>query len=115
MSTGWSGLSKPMVNPISGEKLDPARQWINRWIGENRNWDKDMERVMKMDDGQMMRDLRKLGGKRALLDLVTPSTPCLTCIRKNISMMLGQLTSIHTLRSSIKADVSSAKTTNIPR
>ena len=70
MSTGWSGLSKPMVNPISGEKLDPtARQWINRWIGENRNWDKDMERVMKMDDGQMMRDLKKLGGKRALLDL----------------------------------------------
>ena len=70
MSTGWTGLSKPMVNPISGEKLDPtARQWINRWIGENRNWDKDMERVMKMDDGQMMRDLKKLGGKRALLDL----------------------------------------------
>ena len=28
-----------------------------------------MERVMKMDDGQMMRDLKKLGGKRALLDL----------------------------------------------
>ena len=70
MSTGWSGLSKPMVNPISGEKLDPtARQWINRWIGENKNWDKDMERVMKMDDGQMMRELKKLGGKRALLDL----------------------------------------------
>ena len=23
MSTGWTGLSKPMVNPISGEKLDP--------------------------------------------------------------------------------------------
>ena len=45
------------------------RQWINRWIGENRNWDKDMERVMKMDDGAMMRDLKKLGGKRALLDL----------------------------------------------
>lgn len=70
MSTGWAGLSKPMVNPISGEKLGPTeRQWINRWIGENRNWDKDMERVMKMDDGQMMRDLRKLGGKRALLNL----------------------------------------------
>ena len=70
MSTGWAGLSKPMVNPISGEKLDPtARQWINRWIGENKNWDKDMERVMRMDDGQMMKDLRRLGGKRALLDL----------------------------------------------
>ena len=70
MSTGWTGLSEQMVNPISGEKLDPtARQWINRWIGENRNWDKDMERVMKMDDGQMMRELKKLGGKRALLDL----------------------------------------------
>ena len=37
MSTGWTGLSEQMVNPISGEKLDPtARQWINRWIGENR-------------------------------------------------------------------------------
>ena len=70
MSTGWTGLSKPMVNPVSGEKLGPnERQWINRWIGENRDWDKDMERVMKMDDGQMMKDLRRLGGKRALLDL----------------------------------------------
>ena len=30
MSTGWTGLSKPMVNPISGEKLGPTeRQWIS--------------------------------------------------------------------------------------
>ena len=55
MSTGWTGLSKPMVNPISGEKLDAtARQWINRWIGENRNWDKDMER--DHEDGRWAND-----------------------------------------------------------
>ena len=70
LSTGWQGLSKPMVNPITGDQLGPTeRQWINAWIGKNRDWDKDMERLMKMDDGQMIKELRKLGGKRALLDL----------------------------------------------
>ena len=30
LETGWTGLSKPMVNPDTGEKLDPkTRQWIN--------------------------------------------------------------------------------------
>ena len=52
--------------------LDPEIQWINRWIGENRNWDKDMERVMKMDDGQMMRDLRNLAVNVPCLTWVTP-------------------------------------------
>lgn len=70
LSTGWTGLSEPMVNPFTGEKLTPQqRQWVNRWIGENGNWDKEMERYMKMDDGELKREWMKLKGKRATLDL----------------------------------------------
>jgi hypothetical protein len=69
-STGWTGLSEQMTNPFNGEKLDPkARQWINKWIGENGNWDKEMEKYMKWDDGKFEREWKKLKGKRAKLDI----------------------------------------------
>jgi hypothetical protein len=70
LSTGWTGLSEPMSNPFNGEELKPAqRQWINRYIGENGNWDKEMESYMKMDDGDFKREWLKLKGKRAQLDI----------------------------------------------
>ena len=70
LSTGWTGLSEPMTNPYTGEELTPEqRQWVNRWIGENGNWDKEMESYMKMDDGQFKREWLKLKGKRAKLDI----------------------------------------------
>ena len=70
LSTGWTGLSKPMTNPMTGEELKPdQRQWINRWIGENGNWDKTMEKWMKWDDGKFEREWKKLKGRRAELDI----------------------------------------------
>jgi hypothetical protein len=69
-STGWTGLSEQMTNPFNGEKLEPpARQWINKWIGENGNWDKEMEKYMKWDAGKFEREWKKLKGKRAKLDI----------------------------------------------
>lgn len=71
MSTGWTGLSKIEKNPFTGEDIKPyERQWINRWIGENGNWDKEMEQYMKWDDGKFEREWRKLPGhKRAELPI----------------------------------------------
>ena len=71
MSTGWTGLSKPMTHPYTGEELDPqARQWINRHIGENLDWDKEMQRMMEWDDGRFEREWKKLPGhKRAQLPI----------------------------------------------
>ena len=70
LGTGWTGLSKPMTNPYTGEKLPPdARQWINAWIGENGNWDKEMENMMTWDDGKFEREWKALHGKRAQLDI----------------------------------------------
>ena len=71
LSTGWTGLSKPMTNPYTGEQLDPqARQWINRYIGENLDWDKEMESMMTWDDGKFAREWKKLPGhKRAQLPI----------------------------------------------
>ena len=70
LSTGWTGLSDPMVNPYTGQPLDATqRQWINGWIGDNGNWDKEMERYMKMDNGEFKREWLKLKGKRAKLDI----------------------------------------------
>ena len=70
LGTGWTGLSKPMTNPVTGEKLEPdARQWINAWIGENGNWDKEMEQYMTWDDGKFEREWKALHGKRATLDI----------------------------------------------
>ena len=42
-STGWTGLSKPMKNPYTGEEICQNTSVVNRWIGENGNWDKDMD------------------------------------------------------------------------
>ena len=70
LSTGWTGLSKPMTDPHTGDELEPPqRQWINRWIGENKNWDKDMESMMTWDAGKFEREWKKLHGKRAKLDI----------------------------------------------
>ena len=70
MRTGWTGLSKPMRNPDTGEELTPAqRQWINRWIGKNGKWDKEMEEYMTWDEGRFEREWKKLNGKRAKLDI----------------------------------------------
>ena len=70
LSTGWTGLSEPMANPFTGEELKPdQRQWINRWIGENGNWDKEIEGYMNMDAGEFKREWLKLKGKRAKLDI----------------------------------------------
>jgi hypothetical protein len=70
MSTGWTGLSEPMTDPYTGEKLPPdARQWINAWIGKNGGWDKEMEGYMKWDDGKFESEWKKLHGKRAKLDI----------------------------------------------
>ena len=39
-TTGWTGLSEVQKNPYTGEDIKPyERQWLNRWIGENGNWD----------------------------------------------------------------------------
>ena len=49
---------------MTGEELKPdERQWINRWIGENGNWDKTMEQWMKWDEGKFEREWKKLTGQ----------------------------------------------------
>ena len=70
MGTGWTGLSKPQTNPYTGDKLTPQeRQWINRWVGEHGNWDKEIEQMMNWDQGKFEREWKKLHGKRAKLDI----------------------------------------------
>ena len=70
LQTGWTGLSEPMKNPYTGEELPPdARQWINAWIGENGDWDKEMEDMMTWDDGKFAREWRALGNKRGELPI----------------------------------------------
>ena len=71
MSTGWTGLSKVEKNPFTGEDIKPyERQWLNRWIGENGNWDKEMEQYMEWDEGKFEKAWRALPGhKRAELPI----------------------------------------------
>ena len=60
-STGWTGLSEIQKNPYTGEEIKPyERQWLNRWIGENGNWDKEMEQYMNWDEGKFEKAWRLL-------------------------------------------------------
>ena len=70
-STGWTGLSEIQKNPYTGEDIKPyERQWLNRWIGENGNWDKEMEQYMNWDEGKFEKAWRSLPGhKRAQLPI----------------------------------------------
>ena len=70
-STGWTGLSEVQKNPYTGEDIKPyERQWLNRWIGENGNWDKEMEQYMEWDEGKFEKAWRSLPGhKRAQLPI----------------------------------------------
>ena len=70
-STGWTGLSEIQKNPYTGEDIKPyERQWLNRWIGENGNWDKEMEQYMNWDEGKFEKAWRALPGhKRAQLPI----------------------------------------------
>ena len=60
LSTGWTGLSKPMTNKLTLEELDPpTRQWINQWIGDNLNLDKKVEELMNWDNGKWQKELKR--------------------------------------------------------
>ena len=67
MSTGWTGLSEQWSTLLVVKSLTLLHvSGLTVGLVRTGNWDKDMERVMKKDDGQMMRECVKLGGKRAL-------------------------------------------------
>ena len=59
LSTGWDGLSKKGVDPISGEALDPhARQWINNWIGQHGGLKGQIIEMMEKDGAYWNAELK---------------------------------------------------------
>ena len=59
LSTGWDGLSKKGVDPISGESLDPhARQWINNWIGQHGGLKGQIIEMMEKDGAYWNAELK---------------------------------------------------------
>ena len=78
MTTGWDGLSKPMINKMTLEELTPPqRQWVNDWIGKHLQLDKKVEELMLWDDGKWQKELekyRKARGFRSQKDFPVKET-----------------------------------------
>merc|ERR1712100_230664 len=64
LSTGWTGLSEPMINKETGEEITPdTRQWINRYIGQELKgqWVSDITKLMEQDGGKFAKEWKQSG------------------------------------------------------
>jgi hypothetical protein len=67
ISTGWDGMSKPLIDKTSLEELDPdKRQWINRWIGDNANLDEKIDDLRTKNNGWWDKQLKLYAKKRGI-------------------------------------------------
>ena len=67
ISTGWDGMSKPLIDKVSLDELTPdKRQWINKWIGENADLAGKIDHLRLKNDGWWDKQLKLYAKKRGI-------------------------------------------------